>query len=204
MNKSDNPKSPYGDGRHPPYSLYQNEEGKWGLVDGTGKRLPAIFDRLNEYSFSCVLWEVVTFDEMEGFELQAWYDPDEVWFNFTFGNPDYPDEFAHYLWKRATLAFDEIADLVKTYLPTDSQWLIDCMFLAAKEDDMEDEEFNEALRQYLSDYPDLNEPSKLNLLLDPIMRNPDIGEEIKRTVWNAKVTLDYTVREISELHNEQD
>ncbi len=187
--------SVYGSGKNPPYSLYQSPKGKWGLVDGTGERLPAVFDRLNDCSFSCAPWEVVTFDENEGFALQAWYDPDEVWFNFTFGNPDYPDEFAHFLWERETLTFEEISDLTKTYLPPESQWLIECLLLAAKEVDMEDEEFEGSLRQYLSAHPELKEPSRLNPLLNPIMRNPDVEEDLKRTVWKAKVILDYTVLE---------
>ncbi|MDE6560938.1 MAG: hypothetical protein K2K75_06140 [Muribaculaceae bacterium] len=69
--------SKYGFGENPPYSLYQNEDGKWGLVDGIGNRLPADFERLDEHRFSCVPWEVVTFDEQEGFDLQSWYDPCE-------------------------------------------------------------------------------------------------------------------------------
>ncbi len=35
----------YGFGEHPPYSLYQAENGKWGLIDGTGAKLEAVFDR---------------------------------------------------------------------------------------------------------------------------------------------------------------
>ena len=26
----------YGSGKNPPYSLYQGEDGKWGLIDGSG------------------------------------------------------------------------------------------------------------------------------------------------------------------------
>ena len=71
---------PYGGGvgSRPPYSLYQCEDGKWGLVDGKGKHLPAVFDRYDD-RFSRVPWEVVTFNEQEGFELLVWYDPCEVW-----------------------------------------------------------------------------------------------------------------------------
>lgn len=35
--------SEYGLGKTPPYSLYENEIKKWGLVDGNGNKLPAIF-----------------------------------------------------------------------------------------------------------------------------------------------------------------
>ena len=62
-------KSEYGLGQNPPYSLYMNDSGKWGLVDGNGKRLLAVFDMIDENMFSSVPWEVVTFDEKEGFTL---------------------------------------------------------------------------------------------------------------------------------------
>lgn len=65
----------YGFEENPPYSLYQAENDKWGLIDGSGNKLEAAFTRLDETRFSCVPWEVVTFDEKEGFSLLAWYDP---------------------------------------------------------------------------------------------------------------------------------
>ncbi len=97
---NDNAQSKYGFGKNPPYSLYQAPDGKWGLIDGSGQKLAADFKRGNGNCFSCVPWEVVCFDPQEGFELQSWFDPDEVWFNFTFNDKDYPPEFGHYLWER--------------------------------------------------------------------------------------------------------
>lgn len=69
----------YGFGENPPYSLYQGSDGKWGLVDGSGQKLDAVFDKGKNDCFSCVPWEVVTFDEKEGFELLSWYDPSDIW-----------------------------------------------------------------------------------------------------------------------------
>lgn len=74
--------NPYGFSKNPPYSLYQAENGKWGLIDGSGNKLAAEFKRGDKDCFSRVPWEIVTFNPEEGFELQTWYDPDEVWFNF--------------------------------------------------------------------------------------------------------------------------
>lgn len=69
--------SKYGNGVNPPYSLYQGDDGKWGLVDKDGRKLDAVFSRAgNDNRFSCVPWEVVAFDEQEGFDLIAWCDPD--------------------------------------------------------------------------------------------------------------------------------
>lgn len=33
----------YGYGGKPPFSLYQNENGKWGLIDGEGNKLAALW-----------------------------------------------------------------------------------------------------------------------------------------------------------------
>ena len=69
------PDKKYGFGDNPPYSLYQSDNGMWGLIDGSGNKLEAVFNRGENDCFSCVPWEVVTFDEQDGFELLAWYDP---------------------------------------------------------------------------------------------------------------------------------
>lgn len=60
---------------NPPYSLYQNEFGFWGLMDKEGVYLPAVFSRDGDL-FTCVPDEVVTFSPDEGFELQAYCDLD--------------------------------------------------------------------------------------------------------------------------------
>lgn len=62
---------------NPPYTLYQAPDGKWGLMDKDGVRLPAIFNRHDD-RFSSVPWEVVTFNEQEGWDILAWYDPGEM------------------------------------------------------------------------------------------------------------------------------
>lgn len=192
----DREQSKYGFGENPPYALYEAPDGKWGLIDGSGQKLQADFKRGNGNYFYCVPWEVVCFDTQEGFELQAWYDPDEVWFNFIFRDPKYPDEYGPLLWKGCKHTLQDIADKILAILPAENHWLLDCMFLAAKEDDIEDEEFDEAIRQMLSKYPVLKEPSKLNHLLYPIMSNQELEEEIKSIVWNAKVYLDYCIKYI--------
>lgn len=186
----------YGYGENPPYSLYQAPDGKWGLIDGSGQKLEAVFKRRNGDCFSCVPWEVVCFDPQEGFELQAWFDADEVWFNFTFNDDDYPDEYGHFLWKGSKISLQDIAEKILTIIPTENHWLLDCMFLAAKEDEMEDEEFDDMLKQMILQHQELNQPAKLNPLLDPVMRNQELDKEIKRTVWNAKVILDYCIQHL--------
>ena len=120
-----NTESEYGLGQTPPYSLYESESGKWGLFDGNGKRLPSVFDKIDENRFSSVPWEIVAFNEKEGFELVSWYDPSEVWFNFTFSNPAYPKEFTVYLWKRPVKKIEEYADTLYSIMPEESHWIID-------------------------------------------------------------------------------
>ncbi len=64
----------------------------------------------DERTFSQAPWEVVVFDENEGFALQAWYNPHEVLFNFTWDIPAYPEEFAGLLWKPSKKEVEEYLD----------------------------------------------------------------------------------------------
>lgn len=68
--------SPYGYGSPAPFSLYQDKNDKWGLVDRNGVMLPAIFTRIDDYFYSNT-HEAVSFDPENGFELVSWFDPDE-------------------------------------------------------------------------------------------------------------------------------
>lgn len=61
---------------NPPYTLYQSEEGLYGLKDKDGLMLPAVFHRDGD-KFWRKTNEALYFDPDEGFELLAWYDPDD-------------------------------------------------------------------------------------------------------------------------------
>ncbi len=186
----------YGSGENPPYSLYQAQDGKWGLRDGTGEQLPAIFDRLNEHTFSCVPWEIVTFDEKEGFELQVWYDPDEVWFNFTFGNPDYPEEFTRYLWNKWKNPLNDYKDLLLSHIPTNYLWFAEA--LIKNEMLIENEEFDKHdqwLRQLITAQPEIMNFALTTSIIETIMRNKEINPDFLCALWYGKVSLDYDVRD---------
>lgn len=189
----DDSQSPYGFGKNPPYSLYQADNGKWGLINGAGTKLEAVFKRGEKDCFSCVPWEVVTFNPQERFELLAWYDPDEVWFNFTFDNPHYPAEYAEFLWEKSKNDVQQYRDLIYELIPSDNQWLIDEIL---KEEDLrgkEDEDFDRAIDELLSSYPKLLKPTITNMMIDPVMRNPEIDKDVKIALWLAKVHLDYQI-----------
>ncbi len=186
--------SEYGLGKHPPYSLYENEMGKWGLIDGNGNKLPAVFDKIDENLFSSVPWEIVSFDENEGFQLVSWYDPFEVWFNFTFDNPAYPEDFSGYLWRKSEKKIEEYADTLFELMSEESHWLVHDIMSVEKLDRMEDEEFYLTVDAMLFDRPELRDPSLVNPLLDPVMRNMNIPVDIKIALWNAKVSLDSHIR----------
>lgn len=190
---SDKELSPYGFGENPPYSLYQAENGKWGLIDGSGNKLAAEFKRGDNDCFSRVPWEVVTFNPQEGFELQAWYDPDEVWFNFTFDNPDYPDEYAGFLWEKSKNDVQHYRDLIYELIPSDNHWLIDIILKEEELGEKEDEDFDRAIDELLSSYPKLLKPAITNMMIDPVMRNPEIEKDVKMALWHAKVALDYDI-----------
>ena len=197
---------PYGGGigSRPPYSLYQGEDGKWGLVDGEGKYLPAIFDRYDD-RFSRVPWEVVTFDEQEGFELLAWYDPCEVWFNFTFDDDAYPDRWGKLLWAKTGRFFD-FRQLYRDFMPKESRWILDAITMCQtlyklidyKDWDREDQEYQLLARELQSRYPQLKEIANTNLQLAPVLDNPDVDLLAKATLWYSKVKLDNFLREENE------
>lgn len=188
------PLSKYGN-NHPPYSLYQDETGKWGLVDGLGNKLPADFKKLDDNVYSCVFNEVVAFDEQEGFELQCWYDPAEVWFNFTFNNSAYPNEFGKYLWQRSEKPLSEYMEVILSIIPHENLWLIEDIFAKieldkAYLDNFDDDEYDERISVMLKKHPELADASKTNPMLDAVMRNNNIDSDIKIALWHGKVKLD--------------
>ena len=189
--------SKYGFGKNPPYSLYQNVDGKWGLVDGSGKRLPADFERIDEHSFSCVPWEVVIFDEKEGFELQGWYDPCEVWFNFTWDDAAYPEEYAGYLWKISKHGIAEYSQTLFALLPENSHWLAKAI---VDNDRMsESDDYDEAGKWYeclIASHPEVKDALSTNKMIDHIMRDNTIDTDLRCALWQAKVQLDYDIQDI--------
>ena len=193
----------YGGGieSKPPYSLYQADDGKWGLVDKDGKRLPAVFNR-HEDSFSRVPWEVVYFDEQEGFDLLAWYDPCEAWFNFTWNDDAYPGHWAKLLWAKIG-RFSDYRQLYIDLLPKENRWIIEAIamyktlyrLIDYDDFDREDRECRLLIGELLNRYPGLNDVAAINLLLAPILDNPDIDQTVKATLWYSKVELDHFLRE---------
>ena len=191
----------YGNNK-PPYKLYQAADGKWGLVDKDGCHLSAVFDRFED-SFSRVPWEVVYFDEQEGFGLLSWYDPDEVWFNFTFDDSAYhPQRWGKLLWEKIG-CFSDYRRLYINLLPKEGRWIIDAiamyktLYRLIDYDDFvrEDRECRLLIGELLNRYPGLNDVAAANSLLAPILDNPDIDKTAKATLWYSKVELDHFLRE---------
>ena len=188
--------SKYGFGENPPYSLYQNEDGKWGLVDGNGNILPADFDRIDEYRFSCAFWEVVTFDENEGFELLAWYDLCVVWFNFTWDDPAYPEEFAGYLWKKSEKEIGEYADIVLRLMSNENIWLLQAIIENHRlSNSNDDEEYDLWYENLIASHPEVKVASTTNKMIDFIMRDNTIDQDLRCALWHAKVQLDYDLQD---------
>lgn len=187
-------KDSYGSS-NPPYTLYQGEDGRWGLVDKDGKRLPAIFERSGD-RFHAFPWETVEFDPDEGMTLVAWFDPCEVWFNFTFDNPAYPEEYAEYLWKKSDELIPECISMIKRSLPEENRWIID--IIAGKnmlELDFEDESGSgKAVEELLTKYPALENAALTSGMIRPAMDDKNLPEAIRIALWKAKVSLDHTIR----------
>lgn len=176
----------YGLGEKPPYQLYQAPKGKWGLIAGDGTKLDADFERLPNDTFSCCPWEVVTFNDQEGFEILAWYDPSEVWFNFTWDNPAYPEKYAAYLWQKCNRTLADIPQLAD-YIPHP---YLDAMIRNDKDDVDDSDEFIQTL---LNEYSDAGDFAATTTLLLPVMNSNEMPEELKRILWKSKVSLDYEI-----------
>lgn len=188
----------YGFGKNPPYSLYQADNGKWGLIDGSGAKLEAVFKRGEKDCFSRVPWEVVTFNPHEGFELLAWYDPDEVWFNFTFDNPDYPADYAEYLWENQKNDINAYSELLYDLFPSENHWLIDEILQEDALMKKDDEGFYGAIDSMLICHPELADPAVTNRMLESVMNNLEVDRDIKIALWQTKVRLDSHIRTYKE------
>lgn len=197
------------DGRYengnPPYSLYQGDDGLWGLVDKEGTRLPSVFNRLDEDRFLENPWEVVSFNPNVGFDLLAWCDPCEAWFNFTWDDSRYPDEFAGYLWKKPNKEYPKYEAEIRRLMPVETYWLLDCINEADRILAIDDEnEYHHAIVKFIGDYPQLAKSAHYNNCLDPVMRNTNVSEDMKMALWRAKVSLDANVILFTEHIDKQD
>lgn len=197
---------PYGlKNPRPPYSLYQAPDGKWGLIDGDGNHRAAIFTRSESDPdiFRSAPWESVFFDERRGMDLLAWYDPSEVWFNFTFDDDAYPKRWGKYLWEQE----GDFSDYRRVYaglLPEVDRWILDAIEeQQAREheiDNINDWDREEQESRLLADeltlrYPGLNDIAASNALLARVLDSDDIDIEAKATLWLAKVYLDNFLNE---------
>lgn len=191
----------YGN-NNPPYTLYQAPDGKWGLIDKDGVKLPALFVR-NDDHFKAKPWESVCFDEQQGFELLSWYDPCEVWFNFTFDDAAYyPEKWGKLLWMNEKGSLDDYLYVYLDNIPEEEAWLIHLLSEYShkikeieQRDDVDDDKIiGEMLQRFLERHPDLNRFAELNNRLAPIIDNPDIPEDAKVVLWCGKVSLDYELR----------
>ncbi len=173
-------------GENPPYQLYKAPTGTWGLIAGDGTKLDAVFERLSDDTFSSCPWELVTFDEQEGLEILAWYDPCEVWYNFTWGNPAYPEKYAAYLWQKCDRALADFSQLAE-YIPRP---YLEAMIMNDK-DDLDDND--EYIQTLLVEYPETGDFALTTAVLLPVMDSNEMSEELKRTLWRSKVSLDYEI-----------
>lgn len=199
----------YGDGKNPPYSLYQGENGKWGLIDKDGKKLDAAFNRHgDENIFYYVPWESLTFDPQEGFDLVAWFDPDETWFNFTYDNPDYPSRWGKFLWKKSDASFQDCLTKCLKLLPQQSHPLIKSIDLILtkqnelwekydSDPDEADAEINAMIRGTIARYPALTDFAATGRMLEPILDNPEVPDDVKVALWRGKVEADSLIHDLT-------
>ncbi len=180
----------YGNSK-PAYSLYQGDDGKWGLVDKDGTRLPAVFNQIDETRFLDELGSVVTFNPNDGFDLVAWCDPCKNRVNDTFDD----DEFAEYPRDNQNADYWEYRNEFRRLMPAESRWLLDCLEESEWRLNVCDETgYLELIEKSLSAYPQLAYAEYLNHLLEPIMHNTKVSEDMKNALLQAKMLLVVNVR----------
>ena len=91
-------------------------------------------------------------------------------------------------------------------MPKESRWILDAItmyqtlykLIDYKDWDREDQEYQLLARELQSRYPQLNDIANTNLLLAPVLDNPDVDLLAKATLWYSKVELDNFLREENE------
>lgn len=185
--------NPYGYDNPGPFTLYRASNGKWGLVDANGVHLPAEFDRAGD-RFSRSFNEIVTFDPAEGFELLAWFDPSEAWYNFTFDNPDYPEEYVDYIFhprKYGVPAERALHIPLLRRCTSVPRWLLHCLEIGCTPSFNEIDSHLPA--QMAEKHPELLNFAQTNALLRSTLASADVPDQLKATLWIAKVHLDYEI-----------
>lgn len=178
----------YGAAENPPYSLYQAENGLWGLIDKDGNKLEAAFKRGNNDHFSCTPYEVVTFDEEEGFTLLVWGEP---WWDTTFSLAEFPMEFNQYLVPRfESHEFTEgdknrINDVLATAELTDLQRQITEELISYIElEELDDDEWDVAEENWFSEHPKIDMQVRVDTLAE-MLRTFGFDEKTKESIWFA-------------------
>lgn len=168
-----------------PFSLYQDENGLWGLVDSTGQKLAAKLERKGEnlYLRDDTFW---LFDAQSGFYPIG--DKDEVYAAL---NPAYLPEYIKYViyrYKYEVPEWPEDCVPILEKCPGLPKWLRDCLIESCDPDFAEDEARK---KQMIKDNRILIDIEASTDPIYDVLMSPDVSEQVKATLWNVKLKLDY-------------
>lgn len=117
---------------------------------------------------------------------------EEVWYDFTFGNPAYPKEFEKYL-REDERCIAIYADPLYELIPVESHWLVKEILRDDELQMMDEDSYYREIEAILCHHPEIEDFEATNKILFPIMRNENVDDKLKSTLWQAKVSLDLSI-----------
>lgn len=181
---------------NPPYTLFQNEAGKWGTKDADGKVYDEpIYKRVEKDDGDVVFFDgytgVCDFNPEHGMDLIVWCQP---WWEDAFGWADYPKEYNDLLWdnikadrklsdedSRKIIAFSESHQLTGEQVRTLADAAFYCRWISLPDEEDEnkyEDEWFDAQTEKLSAQRHVD-------CLIPLMQDDNVSDELKSTIWYA-------------------
>lgn len=115
-------------------------------------------------------------------------------------DPAYPEEYGGYLWKISKHGIAEYSQTLFALLPENSHWLAEALYqnevFGQRIND--DNEYELWIKNLIESHPEVKEAPITNKTIDSIMRDKTIDSDIKCALWQAKVALDYIIRDYLE------
>ena len=171
---------------YPPFHLFQNEEGLWGLKDSKDEiYYRPVYKRSEQEGSENIFYtvnksEVVEFDEEEGFNLLAFCS--EPFREMAWAVANYPDEYHAMIWKRlkdrtdTTISDIEMLNRLQTTLTLAPQEKLILKMLMLRlqlwQDDLSFEEEDEIEKQLVEHHRQIPSPqNRVDILVALMKKN---------------------------------
>lgn len=109
-------------------------------------------------------------------------------------DPAYHEEFADLLRKPSKKDIGDYSEVLYRLIAQEHHWLLELIIGERNLNQMDDDEFYWHIDALLYSNQELADPSITNSMLEPVMRNEQLDEDIKRALWRAKVSLDRHIK----------